>query len=234
MNMNAAPTRDWPVLLAGEAMCLGLLGKALFSEPDREWIDGLIKANVFGESPFGEEQPEVRHGIEILGAWTRQHETGLSDLHFSELEADHTRLFIGLDTLPSAPWESVYFNPERMVFQEQTLQVREWYARYGLQAERFNREPDDHIGLELSFVSHLASLALQALEAGDQPTFKSALQAQRDFLSQHLLRWGPAWARLVKQNAGTGFYRGLAHLAHGALLAAADHLDIDLPKEVSL
>jgi TorA maturation chaperone TorD len=60
------------------------------------------------------------------------------------------------------------------------------------------------------------------------------LQSQRDFLSEHLLRWGPAWAKLVKQNAETDFYRGIGHLTHGALFAAAEFLKIPLPNEVSL
>jgi len=84
------------------------------------------------------------------------------------------------------------------------------------------------------FISHLASLALQAIEQDDQNKLNEALQAQRDFLSQHLLRWGPVWAKLVKQNANTDFYRGIAHLTHGSLLAVAEMLEIKMPKEVSL
>jgi TorA maturation chaperone TorD len=147
---------------------------------------------------------------------------------------DYTKLFIGLDRLSTAPWESVYFNRERLVFQEQTIQVREWYSRFGLQVEKLNREPDDHIGLEMLFISHLASLALQAIENDDQKLIEGTLKAQRDFLTEHLLRWGPAWAKLVKQHAATDFYRGIAHLAHGSLLAIAEILQIKMPKEVSL
>jgi TorA maturation chaperone TorD len=158
---------------------------------------------------------------------------GISKQSFDDLKMDYTKLFIGLDILPTAPWESVYFNRERLVFQEQTIQVREWYARFGLQIERFNREPDDHIGLELSFVAHLASRALQAMEE-DSESLEELLQAQRDFLTEHLLRWGPALAKLLKQHAKTDFYRGIAHLTYGALLATAEFLQIKMPKEVSL
>jgi TorA maturation chaperone TorD len=102
-----------------------------------------------------------------------------------------------------------------------------------LQTERFNREPDDHIGLELIFVAHLATMALNSMELNDQSAAEKYLQAQREFLFEHLLRWGPAWARLVNKHAETDFYRGLAHLTYGALLAAAEQLQIELPKEVS-
>jgi TorA maturation chaperone TorD len=75
---------------------------------------------------------------------------------------------------------------------------------------------------------------LNSIEINDQPVAEEYLQAQRDFLSEHLLRWGPAWTRLVNKNAQTDLYRGLAHLTHGALLAAAEQLQIKLPKEVSV
>jgi TorA maturation chaperone TorD len=224
---------DLKTTLVGEVLFLGLLGKAFYNEPDRRWLDELIAEQVFAEAPFGAEQPEIVRGLEILQEWTMSHADGLSEENFAELKMDYIRLFIGLDTLPTAPWESVYFGRERLVFQEQTVQVREWFARFGLQAERLNREPDDHIGLELIFVAHLATLALNSIEMNDQLAAEKYLQAQRDFLFEHLLRWGPAWTRLVKEHAGTDFYRGLAHLTHGALLAAAEQLQVELPREVS-
>ncbi|MCX6064708.1 MAG: molecular chaperone TorD family protein, partial [Chloroflexi bacterium] len=158
----------------------------------------------------------------------------ISDTQFEALTKDQLHLFIGPDKLLVPSWESAYFNQGRLVFQEQTIQVREWYARFGLAIETVNHEPDDHIGPELSFVAHLATLGLQVLEDADDQNLESILQAQRDFLGEHLLRWGPAWARLVGEHAETDFYRGLAHLTHGALLAAAETLQIELPKEVRL
>jgi len=233
MKNEITSQEDLNMTLVGEVLFLELLGRAFYNEPDRKWLDELIAEQVFVEAPFGAEQPEIIRGLEILQAWTISHADGLSDEDFAQLKMDYTRLFIGLDTLPTAPWESVYFSRERLVFQEQTVQVREWFARFGLQAERLNREPDDHIGLELIFVAHLAKMVLNSLELNDHDSAEKYLQAQRDFLFEHLLRWGPAWTRLVKEHAGTDFYRGLAHLTHGALLAAAQQLQVEFPKEVS-
>src|SRR6266498_1831354 len=219
--------------LIGEALLFGLLGKVLYGELDKAWLESVIADDVFGESPLGAEQAEIQHGLELLGRWSTENRNGISGEEFKNLKSDQLRLLIGIDRVLAPVWESVYFNENRLVFQQQTLQVREWYARFNLQIERFNREPDDHIGLELNFVAQLASRALQALEE-DSKSFEELLQAQREFLSDHLLRWGPAWAKLVKQHAETDFYRGIAHLTHGALLAAAETLQIKMPKEVSL
>lgn len=220
--------------LVGEILLLRLLSKALYSQPDRTWLEELIAQQIFSEIPFGAGQPEIIRGFELLQGWSQANANGISEADFEDLKMDFTRLFIGLDVHHTAPWESVYFNRERLVFQEQTIQVREWYARFGLQVERINREPDDHIGLEILFVSHLALLALQAIEQNDETTRNEILQAQREFLSDHLLRWGPAWAKLVKQHAATDFYRGIAHLTQGAFFAIAELLEIKMPKEVTL
>jgi TorA maturation chaperone TorD len=234
MKNEAILDNDMSQTLVGEILLLRLLGKALYNEPDRKWLEELIAQQIFSEIPFGDEQPEIIRGFELLQGWSQANANGLSEADFAELKMDFTRLFIGLDVHHTAPWESVYFNRERLVFQEQTIQVREWYARFGLQSENFGKEPDDQIGLEMLFIAHLASLALQAIEQNDETKLNEILQAQQDFLSEHLLRWGPVWAKLVKQHAATDFYRGIAHLTHGALLAIAELLEIKMPKEVTL
>lgn len=229
--MDLRSKNDWPVKLAGEVLLLRLLGKAFYFEPDQTWIQTIVLDQVFEEIPFSANQEETMRGLEILQNWSRANQGGISDQHFTEIKLDYTRLFIGLNKCLAAPWESVYFNESGLVFREQTIQVRKWYARFGLQAEKLYKEPDDHIGLEMLFVAHLASLALQAIEKDNDRELEEYLQAQRDFLSEHLLRWGPTWTKLVKQHAATDFYRGIAHLTHGAFLAVAEALQIEMPKE---
>ena len=222
---------DWHVLLLGEALVFESLGRLLYEELDKAWLQSLLKEDVFEDVPFGAEQQETKLGLELLQNWARENEAGISDKSFDDLRVDYTRLFVGIKKVLAPLWESVYFNQDRMVFQEQTLQVRAWYRRFGLEPEKLYKEPDDHIGLELLFLVHLAKLGLQALEENDQAGSEKYLQAQRDFLSEHLLRWGPAWAKLVRQHASTDFYRGLAHLVHGTLLAVAELLEVEVPKE---
>lgn len=232
--METAKIEALKANILGETLLFGLLGKILYVELDRAWLESLIQDDVFAESPLGEQQTEIQLGLELLRRWSEENRQAIPEAEFNNLKSDQLRLFIGVDRVLAPVWESVYFNENRLVFQQQTLQVRDWYARFGLQFEKLNREPDDHIGLELIFVAHLASRCLTAMEAGNQEEVDQLLQAQKDFLAEHLLRWGPAWAKLVKQHAATDFYRGVAHLTHGALLAVADILRIDMPKEVSL
>jgi len=218
----------WSETLAGEALLLEMLGKALYAIPEESWLGPLLDRELFTWAPFASDQPKVVRGLRLLDKWSRDYEDGLPAEALTALQVDHTRLFSGLAGLPVAPWESVYFSDERMVFQEQTLEVRAWYRRFGLEAEKLGREPDDHIGLEVGFLAHLARLALEAWQAQDQTRFEEILRAQRGFLEEHPLVWGHVWANQMIKHAQTDFYRGLALMTWGALkeLAALHHLSM--------
>jgi putative dimethyl sulfoxide reductase chaperone len=215
----------WNNLLTGEMLICGLLGRAWYVYPERAWVQSLIDDDVFVEAPFADQQPHVIAGLELLRAWSEQNRGGMSDQAFDDLLADYTRLFIGPDQVLAAPWESVFFNEERMTFQIETLQVREWYRRFGLEAKNLHNEPDDHIGLELEFMAHLAKSGLAALQQNDAPEFEKLLDAQRNFMSEHILRWGLAFCKLVETQTRTDFYRGVAMVTRGVLQEAAQTFD---------
>ncbi|MBL6983284.1 MAG: molecular chaperone TorD family protein [Anaerolineales bacterium] len=216
-------------ILLGEALLFGLLGRILYDQLDKAWLQSLIDEDVFSEAPFGAKQRETALGLDLLQKWSQENSAGISDESFDEWRSDYTSLFVGVGEVLAPPWESVYFSEERLVFQEQTLQVREWYRRFGVEPEKLHKEPDDHIGLELTFVSYLSKLALQALEDQDEEKYEKLLDAQRQFISKHLLRWGTQWCNLVGEHARTDFYKGLAFLTRGALLALAEQYDIQIP-----
>jgi putative dimethyl sulfoxide reductase chaperone len=221
----------WIETLAGEMLLFNLLGKAFYAAPHHEWLDALVKDDIFAEAPFGGAQPDTQAGLTLLRAWSRANRDGISDAALETLQAEYTRLFIGPGPVVAPPWESVYFSEERLLFQQATFQVRTWYARYELTAPNLHREPDDHVGLELSFVAHLAALALQAIQAREQEGFQEALDAQRGFLAGHLLKWGPGWCSRVELTSRSEFYRGLALVTRGALSEISEQLAVQVPAQ---
>ena len=224
---------DWEETLTGEMLLLNMLGRIFYTYPtndERTWLQSLIDQDIFSEAPFAADKDETNAGLKLLQNWAEQ---GLSNEVFKSLQADYTRLFIGLGEGFAAPWESVYFSEERLTFQEQTLEVRNWYRRFGLEAEKIYREPDDQIGLELLFLSHLAALGIQALNEQDDARFEELWAAQRGFHQQHLSAWALTWCSLVEENARTDFYKGLAHLTRGALSALSEVLDVKFAKDAA-
>lgn len=222
-------TYDWNVALTGQSLIFGLLGKAFYVYPERAWFESLVQNDIFSEAPFAAEQPDVIAGLELLQRWARGDSGSVSAQMFDNLQADYTRLFIGPAQVLTPPWESVYVSEERLTFQKETLDVRNWYKRFGLQADKLHNEPDDHIGLELEFIAHLATQALNALEKHDTAAFERSLDAQRGFLTEHLLKWAPDWCGQVQSQARNDFYRGISSLTRGALEESAKMLNVAIP-----
>ncbi len=217
---------EWMSLLTGETLAFSLLGRALYGEPDRVWLQSLAADDIFAEAPLGNDQPDVQAGLQLLQEWTMRNREALNDEAFAALAADYTRLFQGPGKVLAPPWESVHSSEERMTFQQQTLDVRNWYRRFGLQAIRLYQEPDDHIGLELIFVSHLAQRGLQALAQNEAAAFEELIAAQRDFLTEHLLNWAALWSKSVHTQAGTDFFRGIALLTKGVLAEVSAKMNL--------
>lgn len=220
---------QWHSILTGELLLTGLLGKLLYTYPDRDLLAIVSEEDFFAEAPFAEAQPAVLEGLTLLQKWSREQQVAAPDEALDHLRADYTRLFIGPGKVLAPLWESVHSGEERLTFQQETLDVRQWYQRFGLEAVNQYHEPDDHIGLEFAFLAHLAGRALAALEQDDQQAFVFLLQAQRQFLAEHLLRWAFAWCALVEKHGQTDLYRGLAQLVAGTLTELRDRTLAELP-----
>jgi len=216
MTLEHNSIQDWPTFLIAEQIVLGLFGKLLFDEPDKEWLDTVAKEGVFEEIPFANEQEDVQQGMALLSTWNEENKIGLSLKAFEAIRDDYMALFIGPGNVLAPPWESIYFTKERVIFQEETLQVREWYRRFGLESEKLYHEPDDHIGLELAFISQLASMAFRSLEEGNGQ-FDALVEAQKDFLSNHTLKWVGSWVDLVLNHAKTDFFKGVSLVIRGVM-----------------
>ncbi|MEH7250637.1 molecular chaperone TorD family protein [Neobacillus niacini] len=125
------------------------------------------------------------------------------------LQEEYKRLFIGPNALPAPPWESVYLGKEHLLFEEVTLEVRECYRQYGLSFIREGIEPDDHLVIELEFLSFLIQ---KTIESDDVVTKKKLLEHQHSFLSNHLLRWCHAFCELLSKSTSFELYQGAALL----------------------
>jgi TorA maturation chaperone TorD len=126
-----------------------------------------------------------------------------------------TRLFVGPGSLEAAPWESLYVSREGVLFQPSTLEVRKTYVAQGFIPRQYPHVADDHLALELDFMSKLAERSAEAYQTGDYDLAEKNLVASREFLEQHLLVWAPAFVAALRAAPHAGFY-GKA----GDLLAA--------------
>ncbi len=103
-----------------------------------------------------------------------------------------------------SPDESVWLDEDGLVRQKPMLEVREWYARFGVAAPDWRKVPDDNIALQLAFVSHLMTA-----RDGDGDWLATLEDAAR-FLDDHLLLWLDDFASAAASRCHTPFYAGLA------------------------
>jgi len=228
--VKSSEQAEW---LTGELLLFGLLGKLFYTVPEYDWYRRLVAEDVFAELPMAAEQPDIAAALQRLQAWRAGLNGQLSEETFDTLRADYNRLFFGPGQMEAPLWESVHFNEERLQFQEQTVQVRHWYQRFGLMPTSTAREREDHLGLELAFLAQLASLGLQALDNGQPGDVEELLAAQHQFVVEHPLQWVPTWRGLVERQARTPFWRSIAQLTLGALQAVRGHLDLERPLETT-
>ena len=187
----------------------GLLAVA----PDAELVTRMRDAELLADWPLPDEG-DTHEGLGLLRASAQAEES------VEVIRRDYNRLFFGPEPMIAPPYESVHRSQDRLVFERETLQVRAAYAEFALAAPRLNKEPDDHIALELSFLSTLCVRAMDLLDADDDASAARHLAGVRDFLAQHLLVWGPTCFDQAAAGATTSFYQGVARLGRATLAAA--------------
>lgn len=113
-----------------------------------------------------------------------------------------------------SPFESVHVGEEQLVFDTETIQVRRYYARLGLQAPRLHTEPDDHLGLEFAFLSQGCQQMMAALEQDRTEDFTRVRDIVTAFTAEHPLRWVPATLREAEAQAQTAWIQGVEALSY--------------------
>ena len=213
--------------LAGLEIACRFLYTAFHRAPEPGFLHPLVADRLLAHWPVEDDNPRVQSGLEAMQQFLDEH----ADNPMPLLKQDYNALFIGPNALLAAPWSSVYLTEEQLTLTEPAMAVREFYRQYGIAINTGENEPDDHIGLQFAFIAHLLGEALQAVD-NEQPE-QPWLGATAEFLTNHVLIWTGRLFELIRENATTDFYRGLADLAEGSLqqlanLTGAEYLIVRL------
>ena len=158
----------------------------------------MIKA--FGEQPAALRDPRIAAAIDRIAQAPK--------CDRERLEYDFNALFVGPDRRQAAPFETVYRSSERTLMRDVTLSVRKAYLERGMEVDAKNVQPDDHAAYECSFVAFL----LECDAEGDA----EALDA---FVAEHLARWVPQHADVIRQATANEVCCGFADLFEAAVAA---------------
>lgn len=127
------------------------------------------------------------------------------------LQASYRKLFETPGDSYVHLWESSYVGKEGVVFQDSTLDVREFYHQAGFRLQAEKKFPDDHIAAMMDYLANLSQQAYEAFAEGEDERVASILARQRQFAAKHVLNWVGKFAQKVAENDELGFYCALAN-----------------------
>ena len=121
--------------------------------------------------------------------------------------SDYNRVIAGLGgNRDSHPWESAYTSSKKLLFQVETLEVRNAYRAFGYLPQMYPKVADDHIALECAFLAQLAQKQLDA--EGEE--FQRLAEGQLGFLRDHLLKWIDQYVFDIRNDAPGSLYETVA------------------------
>lgn len=202
---------------------LQLLAALNDCEPTARLLESLRSANAQDWFAFKTTSEMVTAACTLLDTALDAMPHPISAAALDELAVDYAAIYL-MHSYRAPPTESPWLDKDRLERQEPMFEIAAWYRRFGLAAQDRQRRSDDHMVLQLQFLSHLFSMP--GLDMA-----RSAAEATR-FLDQHLLLWISDFAERVAPRCETPYYCGIVALTDGYLHAMRDYLAerYDLPR----
>ena len=189
-------------MTAGVATWLLLLQKYYqghLNDLDEACWDELLRA-LEAEDACGSAQ--IAEGLRLM---TQADAAARRDMGF-----EMNRLFVGPDAPKAPPYESCCRNAERVLMQGETMRVRDFYRKAGVEIAHKNAQPDDFIAFELEFL-------LRLMVEGTAEGTEESQQLARDFLREHLLVWHAAHLREIREHTAHPICLGMALILEGVM-----------------
>lgn len=202
-------------LLLSRSYLYQLFGIVFSGEPDSDLIRILSNACTLDAlDEFAEEAPEISR----LKTYLASVSSFVDDEGaIGKAASEFTRALVGPGVLPALPWRAPYLSHELIMFQKDTLDVRQAYYEHGLRPSQLQRVPDDHLALECNFMGILGCELTASFECADVTAARELIVEQKSFLDRFMLDWTPLYAEGLKASGRTPFYFQFA-AAVGALV----------------
>jgi putative dimethyl sulfoxide reductase chaperone len=198
-----------PEVLKGYNMLLYFAGTMIMFDPSHECIHDFWKQGILKTLPVSSHNPRF-----ILAASLLRQSVNNNTTTIEKMREDYLSLFTGTGSPLAPPYESVYRSNEHLMFEKQTEEVREFYRSYGWESKFKGMIPDDHLGIELLFLTIL----LEKFLVLDDYACEGEMQNEiRRFINSHILSWIPQWNEDMTRHAKTIGYKGISTLIYACV-----------------
>lgn len=165
---------------------------------------------------------------------------GSAEAAIERVAVEYTHLFVGPPSPAAPPWETFYRGGEAgsatVGFGEATFEMRRLLREAGLELRNENRQYEDHLGIELLYLSELCRRQAQEVgECGEgdaEPAESRAVEPAAPaapavcvFIEQHPLAWIDALRTRVAQERPDGYFAPLLALERELLMLQRNFLE---------
>jgi TorA maturation chaperone TorD len=195
-------------VLKGYNLLLYFAGSMIMDEPTEECIIDFWKNGKLRDMPVSSSNPRFLKASELL------RNSCPDKIHYrNALLDDFFRLF-AVSGLPLAPaFASIYITRNREGLKS-SEKVTEFYEAYGWQSRSRTKIPDDHLGIELLFLTRLID---KYMMLDDEPCSFEMRKEIKRYIDQHLLSWVPEWNKDIQEHAHTRCYKGIGTLIYASI-----------------
>ena len=208
------------------------LSRLFAKEVDEEALNTIVTTQPTIHSlASSQETEELKDGSRLLQDFIGQAGVlkGKEDL-IRDLRAEYAALFLAVGKPYKAKErlltsESAYLGKHRMYYDKPFSEVRHTYGESGFEKNKDFLEPEDHIAVELDFMVNLRRRTHLSLDAEKVESALRYLKLQKEFLTDHMVKWVPDLCESMKDAAESELYRSLAHLTNGFILMEEQVVD---------
>jgi TorA maturation chaperone TorD len=191
-------------ILKGYNMLIYFAGTMIMYEPSEECVIDFWKNGIIKNLPVSSSNPN------FIKAASQLRESCIDKSTCSQkLIEDYTRLF-GKENMPLAPaYESIYSEKATSVSGLNGTSVTEFYADYGWESKFKGKVKDDHLGIELLFLTLLIDKYIVLDDKACQIEMRNEI---RRFINLHILSWINKWNEKIQIYSNTLCFKGIGSL----------------------
>ena len=219
-NQSLKNTTDqWHSRALSRSNCYGLLALVFRDTPTVE-ITAQLRARPLAEALS-------RLGYDVASDLAGEIETVTDQLH-----EQYTRTFVGPGPHVS-PYASVHVSHEARLWGDSTVWVKRFVETTGLSFKSSRGSIPDHIAIELELMQRLTAHEAQlwgqiAAHSNEKKNadkrLSRCLQAQENFLRDHLCKWIPQFCKRILETSTSSFYQKMARLAKSITFSDVDQV----------
>ena len=197
-------------------------------EPVQKENKEIVTESFWRQFPLEAYNGQTMSGLEQLITCTSKLDELDMGNAVDKVNVEYTGLFIGPGVPKAPPWESFYNTRKKLFFGTTAFVMKDLLNKQGLESKNRGRQPEDHLGLELLYLTVLT----EKLQNQDIQSQVIIIKDQLSFMDEHLLSWVPKLYEDAKDNGSLGFYSGFIEIIWGTLLWDKELLEEFLTENV--